>query len=46
MAHPAWNRSERRGAAEVALLTDPRLRAALDRRGVRLVHYGELAELM
>ena len=46
MAHPAWNRGERRGAAEVALLTDPRLRAALDRRGVRLVHYGELAELM
>ena len=43
MAHPAWNRDARRGAAEVALLTDPRLRAALDDLGVRLVHYGQLA---
>jgi len=42
MAHPAWNRNATRGAAEVALLTDPRLRAALDERGVRRVYYGEL----
>lgn len=42
MAHPAWNRDARRGAAEVALLTNPRLRAALDERGVRRVYYGEL----
>lgn len=44
MAHPAWNRDAAgRGAAEVALLTDPRLPAALDALGVRLVHYGQLA---
>lgn len=42
MAHPAWNRDATRGAAEVALLTDPRLRTALDERGVRRVYYGEL----
>ncbi|HEY8597012.1 MAG TPA: ChbG/HpnK family deacetylase [Thermomicrobiales bacterium] len=41
MAHPAWNRDATRGAAEIALLTDPRLRAALDERGVRRVYYGE-----
>jgi len=33
MAHPAWNRDTARGAAKVALLTDPRLRAALDEWG-------------
>lgn len=41
MAHPAWNRDVRRGAAEVALLTTPGLRAALDARGVRRVYYGQ-----
>lgn len=41
MAHPAWNRDAARGAAEVALLTDPRLRTALDERGVRRVYYGQ-----
>lgn len=43
MAHPAWNRDASRGAAEVALLTDPRLRAALDEQGVRRVYYRELS---
>ncbi len=33
MPHPAWNRDTARGAAEVALLTNPRLRAALDEWG-------------
>ena len=42
MAHPAWNRDEGRGAAEVALLTDPRLRDALVGAGVRLTNYGRL----
>jgi predicted glycoside hydrolase/deacetylase ChbG (UPF0249 family) len=42
MAHPAWNRDAARGAAEVALLTDPRVRAALDEQGVRRVYYREL----
>ncbi len=45
MAHPAWNRRETIGTAEVALLTDPRLRAGLDERGVRCIHYGELVGL-
>ena len=44
MAHPAWNRNARRGAAEAALLTDLRLRAALDDLGIRRVHYGQLVE--
>ena len=43
MAHPAWNRDARRGAAEVALLTDPRLRAALDATNVRRVYDGAVA---
>jgi predicted glycoside hydrolase/deacetylase ChbG (UPF0249 family) len=43
MAHPAWNRDAARGAAEVALLTDPHLRAALDEVGVRRVYYQQLA---
>jgi predicted glycoside hydrolase/deacetylase ChbG (UPF0249 family) len=38
---PGWNRDAARGAAEVALLTDPRLRTALDERGVRRVYYGQ-----
>lgn len=42
MAHPAWNRDAPRGASEVALLTDPRLRAAIDARGIERVHYGQL----
>jgi hypothetical protein len=41
MAHPAWNRDARRGAAEVALLTTPGLRAALDANGIRRVYYGQ-----
>jgi len=40
MTHPAWNRDPARGAAESALLADPRLRATLDARGIRRVHYG------
>jgi predicted glycoside hydrolase/deacetylase ChbG (UPF0249 family) len=40
MAHPGWNRSPARGAAEVALLTDPRLPELLAARGVRVGHYG------
>lgn len=42
MAHPAWNRDATRGAAEVALLTDPRVRTALDEQGVQRVYYREL----
>ncbi len=42
MAHPAWNRDATRGAAEIALLTDPRLRAALDEQGVERVYYRKL----
>ena len=42
MAHPAWNRSTATGEAEVALLTDPRLWAGLEARGVRCMHYGTL----
>ncbi len=42
MAHPAWNRDTARGAAEVALLTDPRLRSALDEQGVERVYYRKL----
>jgi predicted glycoside hydrolase/deacetylase ChbG (UPF0249 family) len=42
MSHPAWNRDAARGAAEVALLTNPCLRAALDEAGVRRVHYQQL----
>ena len=41
MAHPAWNRDPEQGASQVALLTDPRLRTALDERGVRRVYYGQ-----
>ncbi len=40
MTHPAWNRDPARGAAESALLNDPRLHAALDAAGLRRVHYG------
>ncbi len=40
MTHPAWNRDPARGAAESALLNDPRLHAALLARGIRRVHYG------
>lgn len=43
MAHPGWNRSATRGAAEVALLTDPRLPGLLAARGVQLGHYGMIA---
>ncbi|HEX5505568.1 MAG TPA: ChbG/HpnK family deacetylase, partial [Thermomicrobiales bacterium] len=43
MAHPAWNRDAAVGAAQVRLLTDPALREALARAGVRLVRYDELA---
>ena len=43
MAHPAWNRDAVRGAAETALLTDPRLPELLAARGVRVRHYGDLA---
>jgi predicted glycoside hydrolase/deacetylase ChbG (UPF0249 family) len=39
MAHPAWNRDAARGAAETALLTDPRLPRMLAERGVRVGHY-------
>ena len=42
MAHPAWNRDAARGAAEAALLTDPRLPGLLAARGVLVRHYGEL----
>ena len=41
MTHPAWNRDAARGAAEVALATDPRLPKLLAARGVRVGHYGE-----
>jgi len=41
MTHPAWNRDAARGAAEVALVTDPRLPALLAARGVRVGQYGE-----
>lgn len=40
MTHPAWNRDPTRGAAESALLNDPRLHAALLARGIERVHYG------
>jgi predicted glycoside hydrolase/deacetylase ChbG (UPF0249 family) len=42
MAHPAWTRDAARGAAQVALLTAPGLRAALEAAGVRLVSYRDL----
>ncbi len=42
MAHPAWSRDGALGSAEVAFLTDPRLRPALDDLGVTLAHYGDL----
>ena len=42
MTHPAWNRDAARGAAEVALMTDPRLSGLLAARGVRVGHYGEV----
>jgi hypothetical protein len=42
MAHPGWNRSAARGAAEGALLSDPRLPALLAANGVHVGHYGEL----
>lgn len=45
MAHPGWNRSATRGAAEVALLTDSRLPGLLAARGVQLGHYGKLSPL-
>ena len=45
MAHPGFSDDPRRGAAEVALLTDPHLRAMLDDLGITLVHYGQLAAL-
>ncbi len=41
MAHPAWNRDARRGDAEIALLTDPHVRAALDEQGIQRVYYGQ-----
>jgi hypothetical protein len=41
MTHPAWNRDAARGAAEVALATDPRLPALLAARGVRATQYGD-----
>lgn len=40
MTHPAWNRDPARGAAEGALLNDPRLHIALLAMGIRRVHYG------
>jgi predicted glycoside hydrolase/deacetylase ChbG (UPF0249 family) len=40
MAHPGWNRSATRGAAEVALLIDPRLPDLLAAHGVHSGHYG------
>lgn len=43
MAHPAWNRDADAGAAQVRLLTDPRLRPALARADVRLVRYDDVA---
>jgi hypothetical protein len=43
MAHPGWNRDAAVGAAQVRLLTDPRLRPALARAGVRLVRYDDVA---
>ncbi len=42
MTHPGYAGDPARGAAEVALLTAPRLRAMLRDAGVRLVHYGQL----
>lgn len=44
MAHPAWTRSAALGAAEVAFLTDPRLREMLAELGVALRHYGQLGK--
>ncbi len=41
MTHPAWNRDATRGAAEVALVTDPRLPELLAARGVRVGRYGD-----
>ncbi|MGN6562001.1 MAG: carbohydrate deacetylase [Thermomicrobiales bacterium] len=43
MAHPAWTRDAVRGAAQVALLTAPELRAALEAAGIRLASYRDLA---
>lgn len=40
MTHPAWNRDPARGAAEGAMLNDPRLHAALLALGIHRVHYG------
>lgn len=44
MAHPAWTRSATLGAAEVAFLTDPRLREMLADLGIELRHYGQLSK--
>jgi predicted glycoside hydrolase/deacetylase ChbG (UPF0249 family) len=44
MTHPGFVDDAARGAAEVALLTSPLLRAMLDGQGIRRVHYGQLTD--